>query len=82
VKVINRHRDQFDLWFGTMTPGEPVLLIDWSPMTFAPPVGPDRFERCDVLEQMPARHLGRQIAHFHCLHCRNWQGAAEPLPGR
>ena len=82
VKVINRHRDQFDLWFGTMTPGESVLLIDWSPMTFAPPVGPDRFEHCELLEQLPARHLGRQIAHFNFLHCRNWQGAAGPLPGR
>ena len=82
VKVINRHRDQFDLWFGTMTPGESVLLIDWSPMTFAPPVGQSKFEQCDLLEQMPARHLGRQIAHFNFLHCRNWQGAAEPLPGR
>ena len=82
VKVINRHRDQFDLWFGTMTPGESVLLIDWSPMTFAPPVGQNKFEQCDLLEQMPARHLGRQIAHFNFLHCRNWQGAAEPLPGR
>jgi 4-amino-4-deoxy-L-arabinose transferase-like glycosyltransferase len=82
VKVVNRHRDQFDLWFGTMTPGESVLLIDWSPMTFAPPVGPDRFEQCELLEQLPARHLGRQIAHFNFLHCRNWQGAAEPLPGR
>ena len=82
VKVINRHRDQFDLWFGTMTPGESVLLIDWSPMTFAPPVAPNRFEHCELLEQMPARHAGRQIAHFNFLHCRNWQGAAEPLPGR
>ncbi len=82
VKVINRHRDQFDLWFGTMTPGESVLLIDWSPMTFAPPVGPDRFEQCDLLEQLPVRHAGRQIAHFNFLHCRNWQGPAEPLPGR
>ena len=82
VKVINRHRDQFDLWFGTMTPGESVLLIDWSLMTFAPPVGPDRFEQCDLLEQMPVRHAGRQIAHFNFLLCRHWQAAAEPLPGR
>lgn len=82
VKVVQRHFDQFDLWFGTLVPGESVVLIDWSLMSFAPPVGPQQFERCDVLEQLPARRMGRQIAHFSYMLCRNWQGPLEPPLGR
>ena len=82
VKVVFRHFDQFDLWFGTLAPGEAVLLLDWSLMSFAPPVGPRQFEHCELLDQLPAMRLGRQIAHFNYLLCRNWQGPLEPPLGR
>jgi len=82
VKVVQRHFDQFDLWFGTLMPGESVVLIDWSLMSFVPPVGPKQFERCDTLAQLPARRMGRQIAHFNYMLCRNWQGPQEPPLGR
>jgi 4-amino-4-deoxy-L-arabinose transferase-like glycosyltransferase len=82
VKVVQSHHDQFDLWFGPMQPGESVLLLDWSLMTFAPPVGPAQFERCELIEQLPITHAGRQIAHFNYLLCRHWQGAEEPPLGR
>jgi 4-amino-4-deoxy-L-arabinose transferase-like glycosyltransferase len=77
VKVVQRHLDQFGLWWGVLQPGESVLLLDWSQMSFAPPVGPNEFEHCDLLEQGPVMRLGRQIAHFNYLLCRNWQGPKE-----
>lgn len=73
VKVVERHFDQFDLWFGPLQTHESVLLVDWSLMSYAAPVGPAQFERCEWLEQMPIKHLDRQISHFNFLRCYNWQ---------
>jgi 4-amino-4-deoxy-L-arabinose transferase-like glycosyltransferase len=77
VKVIERHLDQYGLWFGVLQPGESALLVDWSQLSFAPPVGPGLFERCDLLEQQSVTRLGRQITHFNFLLCHNWQGPQE-----
>jgi 4-amino-4-deoxy-L-arabinose transferase-like glycosyltransferase len=74
VKVVQRHLDQFGLWWGVLERGESVLLVDWSQMSFAPPVGADQFERCELLDQQPVMRWGRQIAHFNFMLCRNWQG--------
>ena len=74
VKVVQRHLDQFGLWWGVLERGENVLLVDWSQMSFAPPVGVDQFERCELLDQQPVQRWGRQIAHFNFMLCRNWQG--------
>jgi 4-amino-4-deoxy-L-arabinose transferase-like glycosyltransferase len=73
VKVVERHFDQFDMWFGPLQTHESVLLVDWSLMSYAPPVGPAQFERCEQLEQIPITHLGRQISHFNISKCYNWQ---------
>jgi hypothetical protein len=77
TKVVQRHLDQFGLWWGVLQPGESALVVDWSQMSFAPPVGPREFERCDLLEQQPVMRLGRQVAHFNFQLCRNWQGPKE-----
>ncbi len=77
VKVVQRHLDQFGLWWGVLQPGESALVVDWSQMSFAPPVGPAGFERCELLEQQPVMRLGRQVAHFNFQLCRNWQGPKE-----
>ena len=82
VKVVQRHFDQFGLWWGVLQPGESVMLLDWSQMSFAPPVGPRQFERCELVEQLPVHRLGRQIAHFNYLLCHNWQGPLDPSLGR
>ncbi len=73
VKVVERHFDQFDLWFGPLQSQDSVLLVDWSLMSYPAPVGPKQFERCQWLEQMPVEHMGRQISHFNFLRCYNWQ---------
>ena len=77
VKVVQRHLDQFGLWWGVLQPGENALIVDWSQMSFAPPVGPTQFEQCELLEQQPVQRWGRQIAHFNFLLCKNWQGPKE-----
>ena len=77
VKVVQRHLDQFGLWWGVLQPGENALVVDWSQMSFAPPVGPTQFEQCELLEQQPVQRWGRQIAHFNFLLCKNWQGPKE-----
>ncbi len=77
VKVVQRHLDQFGLWWGVLQPGDNALVVDWSQMSFAPPVGAAEFEHCELLEQMPTVRWGRQIAHFNFLMCRNWQGPKE-----
>ena len=82
VKVVQRHFDQFGLWWGVLQPGESVMLLDWSQMSFAPPVGPRQFERCELVEQLPVHRLGRQIAHFNYLLCHIWQGPLYPSLGR
>jgi hypothetical protein len=90
VKVVQRHLDQFGLWWGVLQPGENALLVDWSQMSFAPPVSAAEFERCELLEQMPTMRWGRQIAHFNFQICHNWQGPKEsaldrreiPIAGR
>jgi hypothetical protein len=74
VKVVNSHGDQFDIWFGRLNAHEDVIWIDWSLMSFAPPVGDSQFARCDVLENLPVKVAGRQIAHFNLSHCQDWQG--------
>jgi 4-amino-4-deoxy-L-arabinose transferase-like glycosyltransferase len=76
VTVLDQRVDQFDLWFGAIKPQDSVLLVDWSLMSFKPPVGAQQFERCVLLDQMPVHHLGRQIAHFNFLSCHNWRGPA------
>ena len=75
--VVQRHLDQFGLWWGVLQPGDHALVVDWSQMSFAPPVGPQEFERCELLEQQPVMRWGRQIAHFNFQLCRNWQGPKE-----
>ena len=77
VKVVNAHGDQFDIWFGRFAAHEDAIWIDWSLMSFTPPVGDTQFARCDVLENLPVQVAGRQIAHFNLSHCQDWQGPSE-----
>jgi len=77
VKVVNAHGDQFDMWFGRFATHEDAIWIDWSLMSFAPPVGATQFARCEVLENLPVLVGARQIAHFNLSHCQDWQGLSQ-----
>ena len=84
--VVQRHLNQFGLWWGVLQPGDDALVVDWSQMSFAPPVtqagGLPLFETCELLEQLPVLRWGRQIAHFNLQLCRNWQGPKETVHDR
>jgi 4-amino-4-deoxy-L-arabinose transferase-like glycosyltransferase len=77
VKVINSHKDQFDIWFGPVLNTDKVILVNWSVMHFAPPTQAQQFSRCTPIDSLPVVHLGRQIAHFDFLLCDGWQGHKE-----
>lgn len=73
VKVIYSHQDQFDRWFGAVEAQDKVLWVDWSVMSYPPPVGPHEFESCKYLEPLSVWVWGRQIAHFNYAICTGWK---------
>jgi len=79
VKVIQNHHDQFNLWFGELKPNESVLWVDWSMMTFSPPVGDAQFKSCHLIEQMPVQHMGRVVSHFNFSICESWQSQGDSV---
>jgi hypothetical protein len=73
VNLIDKRQDQFAIWFGTLKENEAALWIDWSMMPFAAPISSDQFKSCDLIDQVPINHWGRQIAHFNFSICKGWQ---------
>ena len=80
VKVIQNHHDQFNLWFGELKPNESVLWVDWSMMTFLPPVAENQFKSCHLIEQFPVVHWGRVVSHFNFSICEGWQAPLDSHP--
>ncbi|QWE23981.1 glycosyltransferase family 39 protein [Polynucleobacter sp. AP-Elch-400A-B2] len=76
VFVLDQRQDQFDLWFGQLPAGANVLLINWSGMTFRPPVGGNlAFEVCEPLDQLEIIRFGQVLSKFDYSLCRDWQDA-------
>lgn len=76
VYVLDQRQDQFDLWFGQLPVGTNVLLINWSGMSFTPPIGSvQAFERCEPLDSMEVLRFGQHLSTFQFSLCRNWQDA-------
>ncbi|QWE15957.1 glycosyltransferase family 39 protein [Polynucleobacter sp. AP-Nino-20-G2] len=79
VFVLDQRHDQFDLWFGQIPSGSSALLINWSGMTFAPPVGAKpAFERCEPLDTLEIIRFGHVLSKFDFSLCRNWQESETP----
>jgi hypothetical protein len=77
VYVVGGNTNQFTLWFGVLAPGDSAIVVDFSPATFAPPLGPNQFRSCRLLAQTPVVHGGRQLSHFSHQLCEGWQ---QPSP--
>ncbi|MBU3589868.1 glycosyltransferase family 39 protein [Polynucleobacter sp. 80A-SIGWE] len=76
VFVLDQRQDQFDLWFGQLPAGASVLLINWSGMTFKPPIGGNQaFEACEPLDSLEIIRFGQVLSKFDYSLCRNWQDA-------
>jgi len=78
VYVLEDRFDQFDLWAGDLPAGGDTLLVDWSQLAYAVPLGDNGFANCTLLETQDVRRLGTIIATFRFYACRNW--SAQPLP--
>lgn len=76
VQVLDHRVDQFDHWAVPLSSGGAALLMDWSHMPFALPVGPDGFASCQLLDTLPVRRLGARLSEFRFYDCQNWQGSA------
>ncbi len=79
VNVIDNHHDQFDIWFGSLKKNDSILWVDWSMMPFEAPIGKDKFESCELIDQLPITHLNRQISHFNFSICEKWMGEEHQL---
>ncbi len=79
VFVLDQRQDQFDLWFGQLPPGSNVLLINWSGMSFASPIGSKpSFERCEHLDSVEIQRFGQNLSKFDFSLCTNWQNRTLP----
>ena len=75
VFVLDTRKDQFDLWFGQLPRGANLLLINWSGMSFGPPIGNQTaFERCEPLDTLEIKRFGQILSKFDFSLCHNWQG--------
>ncbi|MEI6759877.1 MAG: glycosyltransferase family 39 protein [Betaproteobacteria bacterium] len=74
VQVLDHRVDQFDLWTVPLAQGGDALLLDWSLMPFALPVGSEGFAQCQQVDSLQVRRLGALLSEFHFYDCRNWQG--------
>ena len=75
VFVLDQRKDQFDIWFGQLPLGSNIVLINWSGMSFSPPVGSQSaFERCEPLDSLEIVRFGQVLSKFDFSLCSNWQG--------
>ena len=78
VFVLDQRKDQFDLWFGELPPGANVLLIQWSGMPHAMPIGNNSgFEACKPLDSLEIERFGRVLSKFDFSLCSNWRGMGQ-----
>ena len=78
VHVLEDRFDQFDLWAGDLPVGGSTLLVDWSHMAYAVPLGPHGFASCALLDTQETVHLNAPIASFRFYACRGWAGDPQP----
>ena len=70
--------DQFTLWAGPLPVGADTLLVDWSAMAYAVPLGAHGFRACELLDTQVATHWGLPVSSFRFYACHGWSGRAQP----
>jgi 4-amino-4-deoxy-L-arabinose transferase-like glycosyltransferase len=78
IYVLDDRLDQFDLWFGQLAQGSDAIVLNSSQLNFSPPVSDDGFESCEIVDSQKVERLGRDIASFDFLLCKNWQKSTAP----
>jgi 4-amino-4-deoxy-L-arabinose transferase-like glycosyltransferase len=74
VHVLEDRFDQFDLWAGDLPRGASTLLVDWSQLGYAVPLGEHGFADCALLATQDVQRWGQPLAHFRFYACHNWAG--------
>jgi 4-amino-4-deoxy-L-arabinose transferase-like glycosyltransferase len=73
VFVLDQRQDQFDIWFGQLSPGANTLLVNWSGMPFNAPIGTkSAFEECKVIDSLEIVRFGQFLSKFDYSLCTNW----------
>ena len=72
VYVLDTRFDQFDLWFGQISPGQDSLFVNWSQVNFDPPTQSGEFEWCRLIDTQTVMRFSRQVSRFDFYHCRQW----------
>ena len=70
--------DQFTLWAGPLPAGADTLLVDWSAMAYAVPLGANGFQDCALLATHVATHWGMPVSSFRFYACHGWSGKPQP----
>ena len=78
VHVLEDRFDQFDLWAGDLPAGGDTLLLDWSQLGYAVPLGVHGFADCTLLDTQAVRRVGQPISTFRFYACHNWSGQPQP----
>lgn len=78
VHVLEDRFDQFDLWAGDLPTGADTLLVDWSQLGYAVPLGAHGFADCVLLDTQAVHRLGRPVSTFRFYACRTWSGHPQP----
>ena len=78
VHVLEDRFDQFTLWAGALPVGGDTLLLDWSQLGYAVPLGAHGFADCRLLETQEVRRLGVPISTFRFFACHAWSGQPQP----
>ena len=78
VHVLEDRFDQFDLWAGDLPVGGSTLLVDWSQLAYAVPLGAHGFADCALLDTQAVSRLGAPISTFRFYACHRWSGAPQP----
>lgn len=78
VHVLEDRFDQFDLWAGDLPVGGSTLLVDWSQLAYAVPLGAHGFADCALLDTHAVSRLAVPISTFRFYACHRWSGAPQP----
>lgn len=74
VQVVDRRRDQFDLWFGAPAAGAHGVLVTWDDEWPLPePDDLRRFERHALLRELPVEAAGGRVATFRFWECHGFR---------
>lgn len=78
VHLLEDRYNQFSLWAGELPVGGNSLLVDWSQMPYAVPLGPHGFADCQLRDTLAVTRWGYPLSTFRFYACHGWSGDPQP----